>query len=129
MSDGEDVTNILLHSTTGDYLHVHILGTRHKWHTQEVRSLRVYISNDLRGESAGGCAAMLIAAGFHQSVWMIIDAAVLAYFVKNSYYYLAGWLLCVVVSYFFGETIQVSIAGLCIFVASTVFWLPDGLQL
>ena len=35
----------------------------------------------------------LIAAGFHQSVWMMIGAAVLAYYVKNSYYYLAGLLM------------------------------------
>ena len=60
-------------------------------------------------------ALCLIAAGFHQSVWMMVGAAVLAFFVKNSYYYLAAWLLCVVVSYFFGETIQASIAGLSIF--------------
>ena len=55
------------------------------------------------------------AAGIHQSIWLMVGASLLAYFVKNSYYYLAGWLLCVVVSYFVGETIQASIAGLSIF--------------
>lgn len=63
----------------------------------------------------------LIAAGFHQSVWMMVGAAVLAYFVKNSYYYLAGWILCVIVSYYFGDTIQAAIAGLGIFEDYTRF--------
>lgn len=55
------------------------------------------------------------AAGIHQSIWLMVGTSLLAYFVKNSYYYLAVWLLCVVVSYFVGETIQASIAGMSVF--------------
>ena len=57
----------------------------------------------------------LLAVGIHQSVWLMVGAAVAAYFMKNSYYYLAGWLLCVVISYFVGDTIQAYIAGISIF--------------
>lgn len=57
----------------------------------------------------------LAATGIHQSIWLVVGAAVLANFVKNSYYYLAAWVLCVIVSYFVGETIQASIAGMSIF--------------
>ena len=63
----------------------------------------------------------LLAVGCHQSIWMMIGAAVLAYFVKNSYYYLAGWLLCVIVSYFVGDTIQAYIAGMGMFEDNTRF--------
>lgn len=57
----------------------------------------------------------LLAVGCHQSVWLMVGAAALAYFYKNSYYYLAGWLLCVVVSFFVGDTIQSYIAGMEMF--------------
>ena len=57
----------------------------------------------------------LLATGCHQSVWLLVGAASLAYFVKNSYYFLAFWLLCVVLSYFFGEGIQAYVAGMEVF--------------
>ena len=54
----------------------------------------------------------ILATGFHSSVYLMIGAGVLAWFVKNSYYYLAAWLVCVILSYFVGETIQAYLAGL-----------------
>lgn len=63
----------------------------------------------------------LLATGCHQSVWMMVGAAVLAYFVKNSNYYLAGWLLCVILSYFVGDTIQAYIAGMGMFEDNSKF--------
>ena len=48
----------------------------------------------------------ILATGFHSSVFLMIAAGVMAWLVNNSYIYLAGWLLCVVVSYFVGGTIQ-----------------------
>lgn len=58
--------------------------------------------------------AILIAltgVGMHSSVAMMIGAAGIAWLFNNSYYYLAGWLLSVVLSYFAGMTIQSYIAG------------------
>lgn len=52
------------------------------------------------------------AIGFHTSVYLMIAAAALAWFVKNSYYYLAAWVLCVIVSYTAGYTIQNFLAAL-----------------
>ena len=48
----------------------------------------------------------ILATGFHSSIYLMIAAGVMAWLVNNSYIYLAGWLLCVVVSYFVGGTIQ-----------------------
>lgn len=52
----------------------------------------------------------LFAGGIHNSVYLMIAAALLAWFVKNSYYYLALWLACIVISYFVGDTIQAYLA-------------------
>ncbi len=57
----------------------------------------------------------ILGAGCHQSVWLMIAAAAMTYFLKNSYYYLGAWLLCVVVSYFVGDAIQAWMAGLQLF--------------
>jgi len=57
----------------------------------------------------------LCAVGIHKSVYLMIAAAILAWFVKNSYYYLAAWILCVIVSFFFGSTIQSALGGLSLF--------------
>ncbi len=57
-------------------------------------------------------AIALCAAGLHTSVYLMIGCAALAWFIKNSYYYLSGWALCVIVSYFAGNTIQNLLAGL-----------------
>lgn len=54
----------------------------------------------------------LIAVGVHTSIFMMIGCALLAWFVKNSYYYLAAWISCVIVSYVIGNSIQAYIAGL-----------------
>lgn len=48
----------------------------------------------------------IIATGFHNSVYLMIAAAGLAWFIKNSYYYLVGWICCVGVSYALGARIQ-----------------------
>ena len=54
----------------------------------------------------------ILATGFHSSVYLMIGAGILAWFIKNSYYYLAGWFLCIFLSYFVGDTIQAYLAGL-----------------
>lgn len=48
----------------------------------------------------------ILACGFHKSVYLMVAAATLTYFIKNSYLYLAGWLGALVVSYIAGGTIQ-----------------------
>lgn len=53
----------------------------------------------------------LIAIGFHSSVVLMIGAAGLAWFIKNSYYYLSGWITCVAVSYVAGGWIQAYFAS------------------
>lgn len=57
-------------------------------------------------------AICFMAIGFHTSVYLMIAFAGLAWFVKNSYYYLAGWIASVIISYFAGFTIQNMIAAL-----------------
>jgi len=57
-------------------------------------------------------AICFMAIGFHTSVYLMIACAALAWFVKNSYYYLAGWVACVIISYFVGFTIQNFLATL-----------------
>ena len=54
----------------------------------------------------------ILATGFHSSVFLMIGAGILAWFIKNSYYYLAVWVVCVIVSYYVGSTIQSFLAGL-----------------
>lgn len=48
--------------------------------------------------------------GFHKSMWLIVIAALVAWFIKNSYLYIAGWLLSIFVSFFAGMTLQNMIA-------------------
>ena len=55
-------------------------------------------------------ALALCAAGLHTSVYLMIACAALAWFVNNSYYFLAIWLLSVILSYFAGMSIQSYIA-------------------
>lgn len=54
----------------------------------------------------------LLAIGIHKSVMLMMAAAALAWFFKNSYWYLTGWIACVVASYVAGGTIQNYFAGL-----------------
>ena len=56
-----------------------------------------------------------LGVGFHQSVLLMISAALLTWFFNRSNYYLIGWALCVVVSFFFGDTIQSALSGLTLF--------------
>lgn len=48
----------------------------------------------------------ILACGFHKSIYLMMAAGGLAWFIKNSYYYLAGWIACVGVSYAAGFRIQ-----------------------
>ena len=54
----------------------------------------------------------LIAMGFHNSVALMIGAAGLAWFLKDSYYYLAGWIASVILSYAIGGRIQSYISNI-----------------
>lgn len=48
----------------------------------------------------------ILACGFHKSIYLMMAAGGLAWFIKNSYYYLAGWIACVGISYAAGFRIQ-----------------------
>ena len=48
----------------------------------------------------------IIAVGIHKSCLLMVGAAVIAWFIKNSYLYLLGWIGCVGVSYVAGMRIQ-----------------------
>ena len=48
----------------------------------------------------------VLACGLHKSIYLMMAAGGLAWFIKNSYYYLAGWIACVGVSYAAGFRIQ-----------------------
>lgn len=60
-----------------------------------------YINNP----PAALCIALL-GAGFHSTVYIMIACAGLAYFIKNSYYYLAAWIGSIGISYAIGGRIQ-----------------------
>lgn len=60
-------------------------------------------------------ALCLVAVGCHTSVLLMIAAAGLAWFVKNSYYYLAGWIVALGTSYAIGGRIQQYLSALGIF--------------
>ena len=57
----------------------------------------------------------LMASFFHKSVYLMIGAAGIAWFIKNSYLYLAGWIASVVISYLAGNTIQAWLSRLSFF--------------
>lgn len=54
----------------------------------------------------------ILACGFHKSIYLMMAAGGLAWFVKNSYYYLAGWIACVGISYVAEFRIQNFLAGI-----------------
>ena len=56
-----------------------------------------------------------IGAGFHSSVYLMIGAGIMSWFYKNSYTYLIAWVLCIVLSYVAGGTIQNILANLPFF--------------
>ena len=62
-------------------------------------------------------AALLCVAavGTHSSVYLMVGAAILAWFIKNSYWYLAAWIACVIVSYVVGGRIQAFLADIPFF--------------
>lgn len=57
----------------------------------------------------------IIAIGFHKSCLLMAGAAVIAWFIKNSYLYLLAWIGCVGASYAAGMRIQSYLATLGIF--------------
>lgn len=57
-------------------------------------------------------AIAILGCGFHSTVYLMIGAAILAYFIKNSYYYLAGWITSIGLSYAAGGRIQSIIANI-----------------
>lgn len=57
----------------------------------------------------------LLATGFHASVWLMVVAAILGWLYKNSKTYLIIWMLCVIISWYWGATIQEFIGGLPLF--------------
>lgn len=54
----------------------------------------------------------VLACGFHKSIYLMMAASGVAWFFKNSYYYLAGWIACVSVSYAAGFRIQNYLAAI-----------------
>ena len=56
-----------------------------------------------------------LATGFHTSIWIMIGAALAGWLYKNSKFYLGIWILCVVISWFWGESIQEYVGGLPLF--------------
>lgn len=54
----------------------------------------------------------LLACGFHKSIYLMMTASGFAWFIKNSYYYLTGWIACVGLSYVAGFRIQNFLAGI-----------------
>ncbi len=63
----------------------------------------------------------IIASFFHKSVYLMIAAAGLAWFIKNSYLYLGGWILSVIISYLAGNRIQSWLSALSFFQEDTRF--------
>ena len=53
----------------------------------------------------------VIAVGMHKSMLLLIGAAGLAWIIKNSYYYLIGWIACVGLSYAIGGRLQAYFAA------------------
>lgn len=54
----------------------------------------------------------LLACGFHKSIYLMMAASGLAWFFKNSYYYLVGWIACIGISYAAGFRIQNYLAAI-----------------
>lgn len=62
-----------------------------------------------------------LATGFHTSVWIMIGAAIMGWLYKNSKTYLCIWILCVIISWFWGATIQEYLGGLPMFASDGRF--------
>ena len=53
----------------------------------------------------------LFGAGIHNSVYLMIAGALVAWLWNDSRVYLAVWLICIIVSYFYGNSIQTWMSG------------------
>ena len=53
----------------------------------------------------------LMGAGAHNTVYLMIAAALLAWFVKDSRIYIGIWILCIIISFLWGNAIQSWMAG------------------
>ena len=56
-----------------------------------------------------------LATGFHTSIWLMVAAAIAGWLYQNSKSYLVIWILCVVLSWFWGGTIQDYLGNLSLF--------------
>ena len=54
---------------------------------------------------------MLASRQSTKSIYLMLEAGTLTWFIKNSYWYLAGWMACVGVSYAIGGRIQAYLAA------------------
>ena len=63
----------------------------------------------------------VLAAGIHKSIYLMVGAGTLTWFIKNSYWYLAGWMACVGVSYAIGGRIQAYLAATNLMGETTAF--------
>lgn len=66
-----------------------------------------------------GCC--FLAIGCHSSVYLMVAAATLAWFFKNSYYYLCGWIVSIALSYFVGASIQARLSTISLFAGDERF--------
>ena len=62
-----------------------------------------------------------LATGFHASVWLMIGAAIVGWLYKNSNFYLLGWIACVILSWYWGDTIQSILGELPLFSSDSRF--------
>ncbi len=53
----------------------------------------------------------LMGAGVHNTVYLMMAAAILSWFINDSRIYIGFWFLCIILSYFFGDAIQSWMAG------------------
>lgn len=53
--------------------------------------------------------------GFHKSMWLVVMAGVVAWYIKNSYLYLVGWFLSIILSLSMGMTLQNMISQIGLF--------------
>ena len=67
----------------------------------------------------------VLAAGIHKSIYLMVGAGTLTWFIKNSYWYLAGWMACVGVSYAIGGRIQAYLAATNLMGRRPLFRLSD----
>ena len=61
------------------------------------------------------CLFAFLGTGFHTSIFLMIGAAILSWFLNNSYIYLAIWIASIGVSYVAGGTIQDILANIPFF--------------